>query len=159
MKVQEGDDTAISQELIAPCGMNCGLCSGYLTFKNDIKRKGVKMPYCAGCKIRDKKCAFLKKSCDLLLNHKVTYCYECKAYPCKRLLHLDKRYRTNFHMSFLENLEFIRKNGMQQFLKNENEKWACQTCGEMICCHNGICFHCNGDTLKNKKKLYRWKDE
>lgn len=159
MNAQEKDAVARHQELIAPCGMNCGLCSGYLALKNDVKRKGIKMPYCAGCRRRNKKCAFLKKRCNLLLNHEVNYCYECKNYPCDRLLHLDERYRTHFHMSFLENLECIRKNGIQKFLKNEDEKWACQTCGEKICCHNGICFHCSVHTLKNKKKLYRWEDE
>ncbi|MFC1995459.1 DUF3795 domain-containing protein [Chloroflexota bacterium] len=51
----------MNEELIAPCGMNCGICSGYLASKYDIKSKGIKMPYCIGCRPRDKKCAFLKK--------------------------------------------------------------------------------------------------
>jgi hypothetical protein len=46
----------IREKLIAPCGMNCGICSGYLASKYDIESKGIKMPYCIGCRPRDKKC-------------------------------------------------------------------------------------------------------
>ena len=36
----------LKKELVAPCGMNCAVCSGYLALKHDVKSKGVKMPYC-----------------------------------------------------------------------------------------------------------------
>jgi len=55
-------------ELVSPCGMNCAVCSGYLAFKNDVKRKGIRMPYCLGCRPRNKNCAFLKKHCSKLSN-------------------------------------------------------------------------------------------
>ena len=149
----------MNEELIAPCGMNCGICSGYLAFKHDVKSQGVRMPYCIGCRPRDKKCSFLKKRCDLLLGGKVKYCYECPDFPCESLSHLDNRYRTLFRMSMIENLESIKQNGMKQFLKQEEAKWKCDDCGAVICCHNGICFGCGLDRLRNKKKLYRWEDE
>jgi hypothetical protein len=149
----------MNEELIAPCGMNCGICSGYLAARYDVKSKGIKMPYCTGCRPRNKQCAFLKKRCSLLLEGKVQYCYECKDYPCERLVHLDKRYRSLFRMSMVENLEYIRDNGITQFLEREDEKWRCPECGAVICCHNGICFNCGLSKLKNKKKLYRWEDD
>lgn len=147
----------MSKELVAPCGMNCGVCSGYLALRHDVKSKGIRMPYCDSCRPRDKKCAFLKKRCELLLNNKVRFCYECKDFPCERLLHLDKRYTTYFRMSMIQNLKSIRKKGISEFLKKEEEKWKCH-CGGVICCHNGICFNCSLDKLKKKKKLYRWED-
>ncbi len=116
------------------------------------------MPYCTGCRPRDKKCAFLKKGCELLLIGKVKYCYECDDFPCERLERLDKRYRTYFKMSMIENLEYIKENGINQFLEMEEERWKCPECGAVICCHNGICFDCGLSKLKNKKKLYRWED-
>jgi len=146
-------------ELIAPCGMNCGICSGYLAFKNDVKSKGIKMPYCAGCRPRDKKCTFLKKRCSLLMEGRVQYCYECQDFPCKGLQAIDKRYRSQFRMSMIENLEYIKKNGIKQFLDIQEEKWKCPECGSFICCHNGICFNCGIDLLKKKKTLYRWGDD
>jgi hypothetical protein len=62
-------------------------------------------------------------------------------------------------MSMIENLEYIEKNGILQFLTREQEKWKCPQCGEVICCHNGICFGCGLDNLVNKKNRYRWEDE
>jgi hypothetical protein len=51
----------MKEELVAPCGMNCGVCSGYLAFGHDVKAQGIRMPYCKSCRPRDKKCTFLKK--------------------------------------------------------------------------------------------------
>ena len=149
----------MKEDLIAPCGMNCAVCSGYLAFKNDVKSKGVKMVYCSGCRPRGKKCAFLKKRCDLLLNNQVRFCYECKDFPCPRLIHLDKRYKALFRMSFISNLEYIRDNGIQQFLIRETEKWKCPNCGKAISCHNGICFNCGLEKLKTKNHIYKWEDK
>ncbi|MBM4445033.1 MAG: DUF3795 domain-containing protein [Chloroflexi bacterium] len=144
--------------LIAPCGMNCALCSSYLAFTHAVKKKGVRMPYCAGCRPRGKTCAFLKKRCDLLLDGRVEYCHECSTFPCQRLQRLDKRYRTFFRMSMIDNLEFIKRNGVAPFLRQQMEKWKCQKCGGVICCHNGICFDCGLDELKSRSNLYRWAD-
>ena len=149
----------MNEELIAPCGMNCAVCSGYLAFKNDVKSQGVRMPYCAGCRPRDKQCAFLKKRCNRLLEGRVQYCYQCPDHPCQGLQNIDKRYRSLFRMSMIENLEYIRDKGVESFLAKEEEKWRCPQCGAVICCHNGICFECGLDLLKKKKKLYRWGEE
>lgn len=146
------------EELIAPCGMNCAICSGYLAMKNDVRNKGIKLPYCQGCRPRDKKCAFLKKRCDLLLDNKVKYCYECPRFPCQSLQTIDKRYRERYRMSMIENLQQIQKDGIENFLMGQKTKWHCPKCGETICCHNGICYNCGSDELKNKKKMYRWED-
>jgi hypothetical protein len=148
-----------AEELIAPCGMNCGICSGYLSLKHDLKSKGIRMPYCVGCRPRNKKCAFLKKRCDLLLNGSVKYCYECKDFPCDRLQRIDKRYRTYFRMSMIDNLEFIKNSGVSKFINAEKKKWKCSKCGEIICCHNGLCFNCELNKLKAKKRMYRWNED
>jgi hypothetical protein len=148
----------MKEELIAPCGMNCTVCSGYLALKNDAKSKGVRIPYCAGCRPRGKTCAFLKKRCNLLLNNKVRFCYECEDFPCKSLEGIDTRYRNNYRMSLIENLNFIKNSTVSDFLKKEDEKWRCPRCGGVICCHNGLCFSCSLDKLRSKKKLYRWEN-
>jgi hypothetical protein len=148
----------MKEELIAPCGMNCAICSSHLALKYDVKSKGIRISYCEGCRPRDKKCAFLKKKCELLLNNRVEFCYECKDFPCEGLKHLDKRYQAFFRMSMIGNLEFIKKNGMSKFLTAQKKEWQCAKCGEVICCHNGICFNCSLGKLKDKKKLYIWED-
>ena len=106
-------------DLVAPCGMNCGICSRYLAGTHTIKNQGIRMPYCQGCRTRDKQCAFLKKQCGLLTRGRVHYCYECPGYPCDRLKTIDKRYRERYRMSMLENLGFIKDYGIDAFLKKE----------------------------------------
>lgn len=148
----------MNEQLIAPCGMNSAICSHHLALEHDVKGKGIRMPYCTGCRPRDKNCAFLKKRCELLVNKRVEYCYECNDFPCQNLKRIDKRYRRDYHMSMIENLEYIKKHGITQFLVKEYEKWKCPECGGVICCHNGICFNCGLTELKNKRNLYRWED-
>jgi hypothetical protein len=149
----------MKEELIAPCGINCAVCSAYLAMKNDLKKQGIGRMYCAGCRPRGKNCTFMKKNCELLGNGLVQFCYECGDFPCRRLKALDKRYRTFYHMSMIENLEFIKKEGIGQFLAKEETKWRCPDCGDVICCHSGVCYSCGIDKLKSKKKRYRWEDD
>jgi hypothetical protein len=61
-------------------------------------------------------------------------------------------------MSMVENLKYIKENGIAKLLEREEEKWQCPDCGGVICCHNGICFSCGLEKLKNKKKKYRWEE-
>lgn len=145
------------QELIAPCGMNCGVCSSYLAMKTDLKKKGFGKTYCAGCLPRGKKCYYGKK-CKRLGKGLVRFCYECDEFPCRLLKTLDKRYRTFYHMSMIENLEFIREHGIESFLEKEAVKWKCSECGGVICCHNGLCYTCSFEKLKQKQHRYRWED-
>ena len=143
----------MKEELIAPCGMNCGVCVSYLAQTNDLKKKGFGKKYCPGCVPRGKNCTFMSRSCELLGQGRVRFCYECGGFPCRRLKDLDKRYRTRYHLSMIENLNFIKRQSMTKFLEKEAAKWRCPACGGVICCHNGICFHCQLDELKARKGL------
>jgi hypothetical protein len=145
----------MEEQLIAPCGMNCGLCISYLSMRNDLNDKGFSKKYCVGCIPRGKHCTFLKKHCDLLGEGLVRFCFECKDFPCKRLKELDKRYRVNYHMSMIDNLEHIKAQGMASFLEKEEIAWKCPTCKEMISCHNGLCIRCDVATLR-LYPTYRW---
>jgi hypothetical protein len=123
--------------LIAPCGINCGVCAAYLRVKNP----------CPGCRVPDpnKPVTRLRckiKTCRTFQNGSAKYCFECKDFPCDVLKHLDKRYRTRYHMSEIENLEYIRDNGIRKFLKYEEKRWTCSKCGGTICVHKGYCVGC-----------------
>ena len=71
---------------------------------------------------------------------------------------LDKRYRTKYHLSMIENLNDIKTSGMDVFIKKECDKWRCTDCGATICCHNGLCLNCHLDTLLANPK-YRWDEQ
>jgi len=124
-------------QLIAPCGMNCRICYAYLREK---KR-------CPGCRGDDtnKAPSCLKciiKNCETVRSNSSGFCYECEVYPCKRLKQLDKRYRTKYSMSMIENLGNIRELGIGAFVENEKERWRCKKCGGVINVHRGYCSDC-----------------
>ena len=77
--------------------------------------------------------------CD---ERKGKYCFQCTGYPCKRVKHIDKRYRTKYHMSMIENLDYIKEHGINDFVRKEKERWACSSCGGVICCHRDSCVEC-----------------
>lgn len=147
------------KDLIAPCGMNCSLCIAYIFNKHDLNKEGFKKKYCTGCIARGKNCTFaLGKKCDLIGNGKIRFCYECDKFPCDGLKRLDKRYKTKYHLSMIDNLNYIKEKGIEKFIDKEKENWHCETCGESICCHNGLCLNCQIDILKQNKK-YRWNND
>ena len=145
----------MEEMLIAPCGMNCGVCVHYLAMKNDLKNKGFSRAYCSGCRPRGENCTFMRGNCEKVGKGLVRFCFECEDFPCKRLKALDKRYSTKYHLSMIENLYSIKEQGMAFFLEKEDAKWRCPDCGETICCHNGLCLNCSLDKLRMNKK-YRW---
>lgn len=148
----------MEDNLIAPCGMNCSLCVAYQMKKGDLKKQGFNRKYCPGCIPRGENCTHMGDRCELLKNGRVRFCYECGDFPCKRLKGLDKRYRTKYHMSMIKNLQALQKNGMVAFLESEKKQWACPKCGEPICCHNGLCLHCDLEILRENRR-YRWNEE
>ena len=139
--------------------MNCALCSSYLALKHDLRAKRIKMARCVGCRLGRKNCAFLKKQCVKLSKGEVTFCFECQSFPCNRLKTIDERYRTHYRMSLVGNLQFIKENGIEELLKEQEKLWRCKSCGEMICCHNGLCYNCDQEKLRKKRKKYRWNEK
>jgi len=148
----------MEERLIAPCGMNCKLCVAYQFKENDINKKGFHRKYCSGCIPRGQNCLHMGDKCQKLKNGEIRFCHECELFPCKRLKSLDKRYRTKYHMSMIENLEEIKSFGISEFLKKENKRWKCPMCGGTICCHNGLCLKCDLEKLIDNRK-YRWDHE
>ena len=146
----------MEETLVAPCGMNCGICTGYLCLKYDLKGQGIKERYCGGCRYKNGKlCAFAKR-CDLLKNRQISYCFECDKFPCDNLKPLDKRYVKHNHMSMIENLNYVKEHSMVKFLAREEEKWECPECGGVISCHNGICHSCGVEKLRTLQEVRDW---
>ncbi|MDD5765493.1 MAG: DUF3795 domain-containing protein [Candidatus Marinimicrobia bacterium] len=123
-------------DVIAPCGMNCGICMAFLREKNHCpgcNSDSLQKPkHCTACKFQT--CPE-KQSGDLA-------CYDCSKFPCLRLKQLDKRYRTKYGMSMIENLLKIKEIGIAKFVEIENARWACPDCGYPINVHRWKCSHC-----------------
>jgi hypothetical protein len=124
--------------LIAPCGMNCGTCIAYLRDKNKCPSCRV---YSADKAISIQRCIIPK--CVHLDKTESKFCYECEKYPCKRIKQLDKRYRTRYKTSFIENLTMIKEKGIQKFLVFESKRRTCSNCGSILSVHRDYCLTCS----------------
>ena len=127
-------------ELIAPCGMNCRICIAFLGYTMSGNKRKMN---CIGCNPSGKSCTHLKKYCKKLTKKEIKYCYECNDFPCKQIQKLDDKYRKRFDMSTIDNLRYIKENGMKKFLQKQEKKYKCSKCGGVICVHNGKCYFCN----------------
>lgn len=136
-KQRERLDTGFSKELIAPCGINCAVCYAYLRKKNRcegcLTESDIKMGHCSKCGI---------KLCDEHNNSEFTYCFECPKYPCIKMKKIDKRYINSYKISLIGNLNSIQQSGIEEFITQENGKWICGNCGEMLSVHQSACLHC-----------------
>jgi len=132
-----------SKELIAPCGMNCAICSNYLAYVNKLNRS-----QCRGCRTSNKKCTYLFEKCTGI-NHPIEgnvdakFCFECDQYPCNEINRMDRRYRENYKISVKENLEYIKENGVKKLVAKEYDEHQCSRCGDLISVHNKKCFKCD----------------
>jgi len=124
--------------LIAPCGMNCRLCIGYIREKNKCPGCSLIDPYKTktrvGCRIR---------MCEKRKKLKSKFCFDCDTFPCARMKQLDKRYRTKYSMSMIENQKYIEQFGIRKFIRKEKEKWACPKCGQFLSVHRDNCPSCD----------------
>lgn len=136
--------SGIDRDLIAPCGMNCAVCSRYLAYRNSLKKS-----QCRGCRPDNKKCSYLFEKCSGINNSvsgtsRASFCSECDQYStCKQISRMDKRYRTKYSMSVKDNLDFIKKEGMDKFSGEQYRKYKCDRCGGLISIHNRKCFKCD----------------
>ncbi len=128
---------SIKSTLIAPCGLNCRLCHAYIRNKNVCPGcrgdDSLKSKYCVTCKI---------KNCAQLSEGNTKHCFSCNDFPYENLKHLDKRYKTKYGLSVIENLEDIKQFGIRHFVRNEKDRWACPKCAELLCVHKGHCLSC-----------------
>lgn len=117
--------------LIAPCGMDCAICMAFLRQKNR----------CGGCYSANCSC---RRNCTIAACQEVKnrYLHDCEGFPCRRLKQLDNRYQMKYHMSMLDNLAAIRKDGIRAFVKSERERWTCKACGGTIDVHHYRCSSC-----------------
>jgi hypothetical protein len=142
-------EAAMDPELVAPCGMNCSVCSAYLAYSHNIPKERGKINHCEGCRPRGKGCAYLKMNCGKIGKGGLRFCYECADFPCSRLKKIDERYRKNYDASLIGNLREIKKVGVEGFLKGQRQLFECPRCKGTVSVHNGKCYDCD--------KIESWK--
>lgn len=129
-----------TKEMIAPCGLDCTICSQAQVEGNP--RLGCNGP-------DENKLEFCVKRCGIILCQKrrengYKYCDECPDYPCEDVMEKETRYTSQYPLkeSPLENLRMIRERGMEAFLERERQQWTCKKCGKPVSVHTGLCSGC-----------------
>lgn len=125
----------IQPAMFAPCGMNCMVCYKHCYHKKAcdgcLKSDMGKPEHCRKCKIKN--CINTKE---------LTYCYECPEYPCKQIKYLEKSYLTRYGTSLMENSQYVKENGLAEFMKQQKERYTCPSCGGIISVHDAACSEC-----------------
>jgi hypothetical protein len=148
------DAYPVPPELIAPCGLNCAVCSRYLAYLNGLDRS-----QCPGCRVQNQACTYLFEKCTGINNGptaQARFCFECDQYPCPGIERMDKRYRTQYGMSIKENLEQIREMGLETMLEIQVQQHRCGRCGGLISVHNRKCFQCDPVTRLIEKRNIKY---
>ncbi|XHH10440.1 MAG: DUF3795 domain-containing protein [Candidatus Bathyarchaeia archaeon] len=151
-------DHPFTPDLIAPCGMNCGVCKAYLAYSRNVPYKKGEVSHCSGCIERNKNCAFIKKGCEKIRKKQFRFCYECPDMPCERLEKIDQYYSARYGMSMVENQKMMKEKGVDVFLRSQTERYKCPSCGDVVSVHDGKCYACGLQTVKPKgsNPKHRW---
>ena len=126
---------------VSRCGINCGLCVGYLGYNMDgTKRESP----CGGCRTMETMCGFAQNQyVKHLGKEEIAYCFECSDFPCENMQKMDKYYSGKYGASLIENLTYVKTRGLEAFTQREKEKWKCPTCGGVVCIHTKRCYVCS----------------
>lgn len=142
------DPAKLNERLMAPCGINCALCSAFLREKNR----------CPGCRSGSgetrshfDRCVIL--NCEFHRNNSESFCINCEKFPCKRMKDLDRRYSKNHGVHIKLNMERIREIGLSAFFAEDLERNKCPECGGVLCMHNDLCYICEAEKKKKLKTL------
>ncbi len=128
----------VSKELLAPCGLYCGVCSIQIAYREgnqklkeklavaygvapeDIRCRGCmsdeKFGYCAACPIRD--CATGKG---------LAGCYQCEEWPCALVREFPIAVGREV---MLRAIPEWRELGTEKWVEAEEARYRCPSCGE-----------------------------
>ena len=107
-----------------PCGLFCGACGAQ---------------DCDGC-LSDRidniveKCTFRNCSKD----RNIDFCCFCNDYPCQKL-HDFMNDEWSHHWTIKPNLEYIKKNGVKNWLRTQMQEYSCNNCGAAINWYQKTC--------------------
>ncbi|HBF36042.1 MAG TPA: hypothetical protein DDW50_01835, partial [Firmicutes bacterium] len=114
-------------ELVAPCGLDCGICELYLCKDNAqlykaLIEKGIpkeKIP-CKGCRSIKGNCPAFESTCETYqcaVKNKIDFCSECNEFPCIKVQPGANRADSLPHNMKVFNLCTIKRIGLEAFIE------------------------------------------
>jgi hypothetical protein len=134
----------IKRELLAPCGLYCGVCAVYLAHKENntkFKERIIKVyaPFtqtvediqCTGC-LSDGILFGLCQQCYIRKcteKKRIEGCHQCNEFPCKFI--------TKFPIEvgkkvILRAIPFRREHGTERWVEEEEKRYTCPECGNPL---------------------------
>ncbi len=127
--------------LLAPCGIDCGICELYLSRDDEQLRvylisRGIpeeSIP-CEGCRNTEGHCPVIGSQCETYacgVENDVKYCYECQDFPCAKLHPSADRADVLPHNLKVFNLCTIKRDGEEEFTRTSSAGKAKYLKGKM----------------------------
>jgi hypothetical protein len=88
---------------------------------------------------------------------KVEFCYECKKFPCKRIVAFNNDPHPH-HSIVLKNLNTIKVKGKKAWLRREDRRWRCKKCRMRFSWYSKKCTKCGSlvyNCILEEKELKR----
>ena len=144
------------------CGLYCGACFIMNAYKQnrtdclpkewvspiddkEIKCHGCKSELvfenCRGCQIR--KCAQSKD---------VEFCNNCSEFPCEKIKRFEDL-NLPHHKVALHNMEQIKEIDLQQWLKQQKERWLCSNCSYPFSWYEENCVQCGKELFNSVNEI------
>jgi len=142
-------------ELVGFCGVCCGACTTYRAYNDNDEslveweiRTGMPKEeiFCEGCRsgLVNKWCSECKfRKC--VEGKKIENCFQCETFPCKMLVDFSK---TRPHRTLgLRNLVQLKDARIEDWLKEQEKRWTCSSCGKKLHWYAERCPKCGAKFL------------
>lgn len=164
-------DIGNKQNLVAACGLYCGACPNYLASQqNDdhkfratveqlssrnwkFRREDLLCDGCRGGRLRASFCQKCAIRACAAKKTETGRCSECSEFACSRIAGFINDGMLH-HAEVLENLRQIRKVGIENWAKQEDERWHCPQCRASIAWYDPACIKCGA---KRSDRLFALK--
>ena len=130
---------SVNPNLLAPCGLYCGVCGIYYADKKQdekLKRKLAKAYFCKPEQIECDGCLsdnkyFFCKSCSIrrcVQKKGLAGCHQCEDFPCRRITKFPVDAAKNF---MLKSIPVWKESTDAEYVAWEEKNWTCTECGTL----------------------------
>ncbi|MFX1451204.1 MAG: DUF3795 domain-containing protein [Promethearchaeota archaeon] len=130
---------SINKNLLAPCGLYCGVCATRYAYKNNDERLKQKLAKSYSLEVGDIKCEgclsnFRSPFCNAcsirrcVKKKNISGCHECEEFPCRRINKFPFKIAKEF---MLKSIPARKKRTDEEWVKWEEANWTCSSCNEV----------------------------
>jgi len=167
-RLPETEATGNAEHLVSVCGTYCGACPMYINNQpgNEQKRREMFERYagrpmemdlknlvCDGC-LSGGNIASHCKNCKMRLcaadKLDGARCSDCPDFPCSLMTDFSSDGKLH-HAELLDNLRNLKKMGIKDWAKYEQDRWTCPECSGHLSWYDPSCSNCGA---KRSERLF-----